>query len=114
MGIACSWSRYIDGFHRSSGPSRSSVPRLSYVGIEPVSVGTGGGNPALLEADRRSMRTARADPADERRKFLVGSDIGQIMSKHNRAGQRTGDGSDDPGRRTIGVPAEQHCPLLGM
>src|SRR5437867_3127232 len=58
--------------------------------------------------------TARADPADERRKFLVGSDIGQIMSKHNRAGQRTGDGPDDPGRRTIGVPAEQHCPLLGM
>src|SRR6266478_1249680 len=55
MGIACSWSRYIDGFHRSSGPSRSSVPRLSYVGIEPASVGTGGGNPALLEADRRSM-----------------------------------------------------------
>src|SRR5436189_4745029 len=39
-----------------SRPSRSSVPRLLYVGIEPVSVGTGGGNPALLEADRRSMR----------------------------------------------------------
>src|SRR6059058_778701 len=46
----------LDGFHRSSRPSRSSVPRLSYVGIEPASVGTGGGNPALLEADRKSMR----------------------------------------------------------
>src|SRR5438046_10151260 len=56
MGIACSWSCCIDGFHRFSRPSRSSVPRLSYVGIEPASVGTGGGNPALLEADRRSMR----------------------------------------------------------
>src|SRR5436309_2447097 len=51
-----SWSRCIDGFHRFSRPSRSSVPRLSYVGIEPASVGTGDGNPALLEADRRSMR----------------------------------------------------------
>ena len=30
-------------------------PRLSYVGIEPASVGTGGGNPALLEADRRLL-----------------------------------------------------------
>ena len=30
-------------------------PELWYVGIEPASVGTGGGNPALLEADRRSM-----------------------------------------------------------
>src|SRR5436309_7448285 len=56
MGIACSWSCCIDGFHQFSRPSRSSVPRLSYVGIEPASVGTGGGNPALLEADRRSMR----------------------------------------------------------
>ena len=55
MGIACSWSRCIDGFPRSSRPSRSSVPRLSYVGIEPASVGTGGGNPALLEADRRLL-----------------------------------------------------------
>src|SRR6516164_7556123 len=33
----------------------TSVPRLSYVGIEPASVGTGGGNPALLEADRRLL-----------------------------------------------------------
>ena len=41
-------------------------------------------------------------------------DIGQIMSKHNRAGQRTGDGPDDPGRRTIGVPANNIAPLLGM
>src|SRR6516164_7422356 len=55
MGIACSWSRCIDGFPRSSRPSRSSVPRLSYVGIEPASVCTGGGNPALLEADRRLL-----------------------------------------------------------
>ena len=55
MGIACSWSRCIDGFPRSSRPSRSSVPRLSYVGIEPASVGTGGLNPALLEADRRLL-----------------------------------------------------------
>src|SRR5262245_26541553 len=37
-------------------PSRSSDRRLSCVGIGPASVGTGGGNPALLEADRRSMR----------------------------------------------------------
>jgi len=28
------------GFHRSSGPSRSSGPKLWYVGIEPASVGT--------------------------------------------------------------------------
>src|SRR5437870_5300264 len=34
MGIACSWSCCIDGFHRFSRPSRSSVPRLSYVGFE--------------------------------------------------------------------------------
>src|SRR6516162_4598298 len=51
------WSCCIAGFHRSSRPSRSSGPRLSYVGIEPASVGTGGGSPALLEADRRSMRS---------------------------------------------------------
>src|SRR5258707_5616829 len=36
-------------------PSRSSDRRLSYVGIEPASVGAGGGHPALLEADRRSI-----------------------------------------------------------
>jgi len=53
--LTSSWSRCIDGFPRSSRPSRSSVPRLSYVGIEPASVGTGGGNPALLEADRRLL-----------------------------------------------------------
>src|SRR6478752_4073376 len=52
--IACSWSCCIDGFHRSSRPSRSSGPRPSCVGIELASVGTGVGNPALLEADRRS------------------------------------------------------------
>src|SRR5437588_8995755 len=40
-------------FPWSSRPSRSSGPRLSCVGIEPASVGTGVGNPALLEADRR-------------------------------------------------------------
>jgi hypothetical protein len=56
MGIACSWSCCIDGSHRSSRSSRSSGPRPWYVGIEPASVGTGGGNHALLEADRRSMR----------------------------------------------------------
>src|SRR5262245_56088147 len=42
----------IAGFHRSSRPSRSSGPRLSCAGTEPASVGTGGGNLALLEADR--------------------------------------------------------------
>jgi hypothetical protein len=31
-------------------------PETLVVGIEPASVGTGGGNPALLEDDRRSMR----------------------------------------------------------
>src|SRR5205807_6442877 len=31
-------SSCIDGSHRSSGPSRSSGPRLSYVGIGPASV----------------------------------------------------------------------------
>src|SRR5262249_7049381 len=30
------------------------------------------------------------------------------------AGQRTGDGPDDPGRRTIGVPGNNIAPLLGM
>src|SRR5262245_25028558 len=34
--------------------TRSSGPRLSYVGIGPASVGTGGGNPAPLEAGQRS------------------------------------------------------------
>ena len=57
--IACSWSCCIDGFHRSSRPSRSSGPRPSCVGIELASVGTGVGNPALLEADRRSPSCAR-------------------------------------------------------
>src|SRR5437870_4020398 len=56
MGIACSWSSCIDGSHRSSGPSRSSGPRLSYVGIGPAFVGIGGENPVLSEADQRSMR----------------------------------------------------------
>jgi hypothetical protein len=60
MGIACSWSCCIDGSHRSSKPSRSSGLKLSYVGIEPASVGTGGGNHALLEAARRSMPELRA------------------------------------------------------
>src|SRR6476661_8504711 len=36
------------------GHSRSSGPRLSCVGIGPASVGTGVGNPALLEAGHRS------------------------------------------------------------
>src|SRR2546429_5133086 len=37
-------------------PSRSSGPRLSYVGIGPASVGIGVGNPALSEVGRRSPR----------------------------------------------------------
>ena len=56
MAIACSSSSCIDGFHRSSRPSRSSGPRPSCVGIEPASAGTGVGNPAPLEAGRRSTR----------------------------------------------------------
>ena len=49
-------SSCIDGFHQSSRPSRSSAPRPSCDGIEPASAGTGVGNPARLEADRRSLR----------------------------------------------------------
>ena len=58
--IACSWSSCIDGFHRSSRPSLSSGPRPSCAGIAAASAGTGGGNPAPLEADRRSLRKLRA------------------------------------------------------
>ncbi len=54
--IACSWSSCIDGFHRSSRPSRSSGPRPWCDGIELASVGTGVGNPAPLEAERKSTR----------------------------------------------------------
>src|SRR3977135_3287540 len=56
MGIAFSWSSDLDGFHRSSKPARSPAPRPSCVGIGPPFVGTGVGNPARLEADRRSPR----------------------------------------------------------
>src|SRR5436309_5369771 len=36
MGIACSWSCCIDGFHRCSGPSLSSDRRPWCVGIGPA------------------------------------------------------------------------------
>src|SRR5438034_3348245 len=57
MGIACSWSCCIDGFHRSSRPSQSSDRRLLCAGIGPASGDIGDGNPAALEADRKSTRT---------------------------------------------------------
>src|SRR6266545_6447546 len=60
MGIACSWSSCIDGSPRSSGPSRSSGPRLSYVGIGPASVGIGVGNPSLSEVGRWFPSVLRA------------------------------------------------------
>jgi hypothetical protein len=47
---------YIDGSHRSSKRSQLSGPRPWCVGIGPAFAGTGVGNPALLEADRRSPR----------------------------------------------------------
>jgi hypothetical protein len=47
----------IDGFHRSSRPSRSSGRRPLCAGIGPVSADIGGGNPAPLEVDRKSTRT---------------------------------------------------------
>src|SRR6266436_590012 len=47
MGIAYSWFSCIDGFHRSSTPSRSSAPRPSSAGIGQASAGTGVGNPAV-------------------------------------------------------------------
>jgi len=47
----------IDGFRRSSSPSRLSAPRRSCAGTGPGSAGTGGGNPAPLEAGRTSTRT---------------------------------------------------------
>src|SRR5438445_10022705 len=53
MGIACSWSCCIDGFHRSSRPSRSSGRRPLCAGIGPASGDIGNGNPAPLEVDRR-------------------------------------------------------------
>jgi hypothetical protein len=61
MGIACSWSCCIAGFHRSSRRSRSSGPRLSCVGIEPASVrywrsksGSFGGRPEI-DAELRAL-----------------------------------------------------------
>src|SRR5213079_1091178 len=57
MGIACSWSCCIDGFHRCSGPSLSSDQRPGCVGIAPAFAITGVGNPAPLEAGRKSTRT---------------------------------------------------------
>src|SRR5215831_9434917 len=47
----------IDGFRRSSSPSRLSARRPSCTGTGPGSAGTGGGNPAPLEAGRTSTRT---------------------------------------------------------
>src|SRR5947199_9531617 len=57
MGIACSWSCCIDGFHRCSGPSLSSDRRPWRVGIGPAFAITGVGNPAPLEAGPKSTRT---------------------------------------------------------
>ena len=56
----CSSSSRIDGFHQSSRPSRLSAPRPSCDGTEPASAGTGVGNPAPLEAGRKSTRSLRA------------------------------------------------------
>src|SRR5437773_7405961 len=55
-GIAYSRSCCIDGFHRSSRPSRSSGRRPWCAGTEPASGDIGGGNPAPSEADRTSTR----------------------------------------------------------
>src|SRR5947207_9168926 len=44
-------------FHRSSRPSRSSGRRPLCAGTGLASEDTGGGNPAPLEADRKSTRT---------------------------------------------------------
>ena len=55
--IVGSSSSCIDGFHQSSRPSRLSAPRPSCDGTEPASAGTGVGNPASLEAGRKSTRT---------------------------------------------------------
>src|SRR5207244_12615885 len=62
MGIACSWSCCVDGFHRSSRPSRSSGRRPLCAGTGPASEDIGGGNPAPLEADRKSTRTPPGPP----------------------------------------------------
>ena len=48
-------------------------PELWYVGIEPASVGTGGGIPRSWRPTEDRCGTARADPADERGKSSVGS-----------------------------------------
>ena len=71
--IACSWSSCIDGFHRSSRPSRSSGPRPSSLasGRLPSVLAVEIPLPWRPAADRR--RAARADPADERGKSAVGS-----------------------------------------
>jgi hypothetical protein len=47
----------IDGFHRSSRPSRSSGRRPLCAGTGPASGDIGDGNPAPLEVDRKSTRT---------------------------------------------------------
>src|SRR5258708_26002937 len=57
MGIACSWSCCIDGFHLLSRLSQSSGRRLLCAGTGPASGDIGDGNPAPLEADRKSRRS---------------------------------------------------------
>src|SRR5437660_1790771 len=66
MGIACSWSCCIDGFHRCSGPSLSSDRRPWCVGIGPAFAITGVGIPLLWRPAPNRRGPARADPADER------------------------------------------------
>jgi hypothetical protein len=51
-------------FHQSSRPSRLSAPRPSCDGTEPASAGTGVGNPAPLEAGRRSRAQIRRMSVD--------------------------------------------------
>src|SRR6266436_9142977 len=54
--IACSSSRCIVGFHRSSRPSRSFGQRPWCAGIVPVFAATGAGNLGIWEAGRKSVR----------------------------------------------------------
>src|SRR5207245_2815635 len=65
MGIACSWSCCIDGFHRCSGPSLSSDRRPWCVGIGRLSPLLALEIPLLWRPAPNRRGPARADPADE-------------------------------------------------
>src|SRR5437016_11421270 len=77
MGIACFWYSCIDGFHRSSRPSRLSGPRPSCVGIGRASAGTGVGK--AQNAMRPILKFKIVDP--RRGRSLI-AQWRQILADH--------------------------------